>query len=107
MSKDASAFIPALAAGDTLPDDALPTRLDEATLEGKYLTITDAATTYLTITNAATTYVETPATPAALTAADAGVVDATYGAEESAVITNLRTRVNELEAALRALGLLA
>lgn len=97
MSKDASAFIPALAAGDTLPDDALPTRLDEATLEGKYLTITAAATTY----------VETPATPAALTAPNASVVDATYGAEESAVITNLRTRVNELEAALRALGLLA
>jgi len=43
---------------------------------------------------------------AALTAADAAVVDATYGAEESGVISNLRTRVNQLESALRAAGLL-
>lgn len=42
----------------------------------------------------------------ALTAADASVVDAVYGAEEVAVINNLRTRVNELEAALQANGLL-
>lgn len=49
-----------------------------------------------------------PATrPAALTAANAGVVDATYGAEEAAVIANLRTRLNELEDRLRTLGLLS
>ncbi len=44
--------------------------------------------------------------PAALTAPNASLVDATYGAEEVAVITNLRTRLNELEARLRSLGLL-
>lgn len=43
---------------------------------------------------------------AALTAADASTVDATYGTEEAAVINNLRTRVNELEARLQAYGLL-
>lgn len=42
----------------------------------------------------------------ALTAADASTVDAVYGAEEVAVINNLRTRVNELEARLRTNGLL-
>lgn len=41
---------------------------------------------------------------AALTAADASVVDATYGAEESGVINNLRTRLNELESRIKALG---
>lgn len=46
------------------------------------------------------------ARPAAPTAANASVVDATYGAEEAAVIANLRTRVGELEGALRALGLI-
>lgn len=44
--------------------------------------------------------------PAALTAADAAVVDAIYGAEEAGVVGNLRTRVNELQARLQALGLL-
>lgn len=44
--------------------------------------------------------------PAALTAADATTVDVVYGAEESGVINNLRTRVNELESKLQALGLL-
>lgn len=44
--------------------------------------------------------------PAALTAADASTVDGTYGAEEAAVINNLRTRLNELESRLQALGLL-
>lgn len=43
---------------------------------------------------------------AALTAADASVIDTVYAAEEAAVLANLRTRVNELEARLRALGLL-
>lgn len=46
------------------------------------------------------------ARPAALTAADAAVVDGTYGAEEAGVIANTRTRLNELEARLRSLGLL-
>jgi hypothetical protein len=41
---------------------------------------------------------------AALTAADASTVDSTYGAEEAAVIANLRTRLNELEARLQAAG---
>ncbi|AZS07298.1 hypothetical protein PP505_gp28 [Gordonia phage Dorito] len=45
--------------------------------------------------------------PTALTAADASTVDATYGTEEAAVITNLRTRVGELETKLKALGLIA
>lgn len=45
--------------------------------------------------------------PTALTTADAGTVDGTYGAEEQGVIENLRTRVNELETKLQALGLLA
>jgi hypothetical protein len=44
---------------------------------------------------------------AALTASDVSVVDATYGAEEVAVIENLRTRVDELESRLQAIGLLA
>lgn len=44
---------------------------------------------------------------AALTAADATAVDATYGAEEAAVITNMRTRLGELETKLKAYGLLA
>lgn len=44
--------------------------------------------------------------PTALTAADASTVDSTYGAEESTVINNLRTRLNELETKLKALGLL-
>lgn len=41
-----------------------------------------------------------------LTAADATTVDATYGAEEAAVINNLRTRLNEVEARLSAIGML-
>lgn len=45
--------------------------------------------------------------PSALTAADTSTVDDTYGTEEAVVITNLRTRVNELETKLRALGLIA
>lgn len=45
--------------------------------------------------------------PAALTAADASTVDGTYGAEEAAVIANLRTRLGEVETKLQALGLLA
>ena len=45
--------------------------------------------------------------PAALTAADAGTVDATYGAPEAAVLANVRTRLNEIESALQDLGLLS
>lgn len=44
---------------------------------------------------------------AALTAAKTNTVDETYGTEEAEVINNLRTRVNELETRLKALGLLA
>lgn len=52
-------------------------------------------------------YNVTPVTrPTALTAADASTVDTTYGTEESAVINNLRTRLNELETKLQSLGLL-
>jgi hypothetical protein len=43
----------------------------------------------------------------ALTAAKTDTVDNTYGQQENDVITNLRTRVNEIEDALVALGLLA
>lgn len=43
---------------------------------------------------------------AALTAADASTVDATYGSQEAAVLGNVRTRVGEIEAALVALGIL-
>lgn len=41
---------------------------------------------------------------AALTAADASTVDGTYGAEEAAVLANVRTRLNELVTALTAYG---
>lgn len=43
---------------------------------------------------------------AALTAKDASTVDATYGQAEADVIANNRTRVEELEARLRTLGIL-
>lgn len=43
---------------------------------------------------------------ASLTAPDGATVDGTYGTEEAGVITNLRTRVNELESRLQAYGLL-
>lgn len=46
------------------------------------------------------------AKPTALTAADATAVDALYGEAEQKVIENLRTRVNELDTKLKALGLL-
>lgn len=45
--------------------------------------------------------------PAALTAATAETIDATYGEQEKKTIENLRTRINELETKLKALGLLA
>lgn len=48
-----------------------------------------------------------PAQSAALTAADASTVDGTYGAEEAAVIGNMRTRLGEIEAALEAAGIVA
>lgn len=41
-----------------------------------------------------------------LTAASASTVDATYGSEEAAVIANNRTRIQEIETALIALGIL-
>ena len=46
-------------------------------------------------------------TQAALTAADATAIDAVYDAVEQAVLENLRTRLNELEARLQTLGLIA
>lgn len=42
---------------------------------------------------------------AAMTAANASTVDGTYGAEESAVIANLRTRLGEVEAFMEASGI--
>lgn len=42
----------------------------------------------------------------ALTAKDASTVDATYGAEEVAVIGNNRTRIEEIENALKKAGIL-
>ena len=39
-----------------------------------------------------------------LTAEDATVIDATYGAVEEAVLNNVRTRIGELEAAAQAMG---
>lgn len=47
------------------------------------------------------------ATGVALTAADASTVDGTYGTEEADVINNLRTRLDELEAALQSNGVLS
>lgn len=44
--------------------------------------------------------------PTALTASDATAIDATYGEVEQKVIENTRTRVNELDTKLKALGLL-
>ena len=43
----------------------------------------------------------------ALTAANASTIDGTYGAEEAAVLANIRTRLGEVEAALETLGLVA
>jgi hypothetical protein len=43
---------------------------------------------------------------AALTAKDASTVDGTYGAEEQAVIGNNRTRIEEIETALKREGIL-
>lgn len=43
---------------------------------------------------------------ATLTAKDAAVVDVTYGAEEAGVIDNNRTRVEEIETRLKAVGIL-
>lgn len=45
--------------------------------------------------------------PTALTVADASTIDATYGAEEQAVLGNIRTRLNELVSKLQAIGLIA
>jgi hypothetical protein len=44
--------------------------------------------------------------PTALTAASAATVGATYTATEQGVVNNTRTRVNELETKLKALGIL-
>jgi hypothetical protein len=44
--------------------------------------------------------------PAGLTPANSSTVDLVYGADEQAIIVNLQTRFNELEARLSALGLL-
>ena len=44
---------------------------------------------------------------AALTAADGSTVDATYGAEEAAVLANVVTRQAEIEARLQALGFIS
>ena len=44
--------------------------------------------------------------PAALTAEDASVIDSTYGAEEAAVLANLKLRVKQLETRLQLLGLI-
>lgn len=48
-----------------------------------------------------------PAPGTALTAADGGVVDATYGQPEADVIANNVVRIGEIEAVLQAAGLLA
>lgn len=45
--------------------------------------------------------------PTALTAPNATVIDSTYGADEEGVLNNVRTRINELESKLQALGLIA
>lgn len=42
----------------------------------------------------------------ALTPVHTGPIDATYGAEEAAILANLRTRQLELESRLQALGLI-
>lgn len=42
----------------------------------------------------------------ALTTSDTSTVDGTYGAEEQAVLGNVRTRVNEIETILKNLGFL-
>ncbi len=53
-------------------------------------------------------YGDTPIVqPTALTAVDATVIDSTYDSTEEAVLNNVRTRLNEIEAKLTALGLLA
>ena len=103
-------------ATDTLVGKATSDILTNKTISG--VTITDGTNIILDTTTGtkigtATTqklgfYNVTPVVqPTALTTADAGTVDGTYGAEESAVIANLRTRLGELETKLQALGLLA
>lgn len=44
---------------------------------------------------------------AALTAVDATAINATYDATEEGVLNNVRTRLNEVEARLQALGLIS
>lgn len=44
--------------------------------------------------------------PTSLTAADNRTIDSTYGADEEAVLNNVRTRLNELESKLKDLGIL-
>jgi hypothetical protein len=44
--------------------------------------------------------------PVGLTAANAASLDLVYGADELAVLANVRTRLDELENRLKALGLL-
>lgn len=46
------------------------------------------------------------ATGAALTAVDATAINATYDAVEEAVLNNVRTRLNEIEARLQAMGII-
>jgi len=45
--------------------------------------------------------------PTALTVADAVAIDATFDATEQTTMINMRTRINEIETKLQALGLLA
>lgn len=48
-----------------------------------------------------------PSTQTSLTAQDGSTIDGTYGTEEEGVIKNNRTRISEIESALKDLGLLS
>jgi uncharacterized protein YceH (UPF0502 family) len=60
-----------------------------------------------TVTTKHVLVTEADLTSAPLTAADATAPAATYGAPEQAIVANLQTRVNELEARLTAIGMLS
>lgn len=69
---------------------------------------TDYSATYTNRSLVDKGYIDTRlANQGALTAKDAGIVDSTYGAAEQAVIDNNRLRIEEIEAALQALGILS
>jgi hypothetical protein len=98
-----------MAAGNTVPADATAGYSKGCIYQ--HLDASTAATTIYvntgTVSSATFRALYPFAQGAALTAADASTVDGTYGAQEQAVIENLRTRLGEVEARLEAAGIVA